>query len=177
VSPKASQSGFSHTKPESMTFEVSAGSAVTPQEGQIGARSMSASSLMRVIIPGAEQPTSMRLEGALWPRPLVVRMIRRWASRPSRRSGFGCPRTPRSARPRTPGAGRALSLACIIGRWITIVRSTPGVEHRRRHAARRCRADSLAIEAFDDLEQAARAHAHLSGFLLEVLATERHTPQ
>jgi hypothetical protein len=34
-------------------------------------------------------------------------------------------------------------------------------------------ADSLAIETFDGVEEAARAHAHLAGFLLEVLATER----
>ena len=41
-----------------MTFEVSAGRAVTPQEGQIGARPTSAlsPSLMRVIIPGEAQP-------------------------------------------------------------------------------------------------------------------------
>ena len=35
-------------------------------------------------------------------------------------------------------------------------------------------ADRLVIDTFDDLEQAVRAHAHLSGFLLEVLAEERH---
>jgi len=48
-----------------MTFEVSAGRAVTPQEGQIGGRSMSAlsPSLMRVIIPGAERPASIGLLG------------------------------------------------------------------------------------------------------------------
>ena len=34
-------------------------------------------------------------------------------------------------------------------------------------------ANSLAVETFDDVEQAAQAHAHLSGFLLEVLAAER----
>lgn len=34
--------------------------------------------------------------------------------------------------------------------------------------------DNLVLEAFDDLEQAALAHAHLSGFLLQVLANERH---
>ena len=43
-SPNASQSAFSHTKPESMTFDGSAGRAVTPQKGQIGARPTSASS-------------------------------------------------------------------------------------------------------------------------------------
>lgn len=48
MSPKASQSGFSHTKPGSRTFDVSAGRAVTPQEGQIGAppTSLSTRSLM-----------------------------------------------------------------------------------------------------------------------------------
>src|SRR4051794_33589318 len=67
VSPKASQSGFSHTKPESMTFEVSAGRAVTPQEGQIGARPTSAlsPSVMRVIIPGDARSASICLEGAM----------------------------------------------------------------------------------------------------------------
>jgi hypothetical protein len=35
-------------------------------------------------------------------------------------------------------------------------------------------ADRLVIDTFDDLEQAARAHAHLSGFLLEVLVEQRH---
>lgn len=34
-------------------------------------------------------------------------------------------------------------------------------------------ADRLVIDTFDDLEQAAHAHAHLSGFLLEVLAEQR----
>lgn len=43
-SPNASQSGFSQTKLGSRTLAVSAGSAVTPQYGQIGARSISASS-------------------------------------------------------------------------------------------------------------------------------------
>lgn len=39
-------------------------------------------------------------------------------------------------------------------------------------------ADGLAVESFDDLEEAARAHAHLSGFLLEVLAEQRRqSPQ
>jgi len=37
-SPKASQSGFSQMKAVSTTFDVSAGSAVTPQDGQMGAR-------------------------------------------------------------------------------------------------------------------------------------------
>jgi hypothetical protein len=43
-SPNAVQSGFSHTKRVSSTFAVSAGRAVTPHAGQIGARSTSASS-------------------------------------------------------------------------------------------------------------------------------------
>jgi hypothetical protein len=61
ASPKASQSGFSQTKPESITFEVSAGSAVTPQAEQIGARptSRSSSSLIRFIIPEEALPGSI----------------------------------------------------------------------------------------------------------------------
>jgi hypothetical protein len=42
TSPKASQSGFSHTKRESRTVAISAASAVTPHCGQMGARSTSA---------------------------------------------------------------------------------------------------------------------------------------
>jgi hypothetical protein len=53
-SPKASQSGFSQTKPESITFEVSAGRAVTPQYGQMGARPASASSHSAMIYIIAE---------------------------------------------------------------------------------------------------------------------------
>jgi hypothetical protein len=39
-------------KPESMTFEGSAGRAVTPQKGQIGARPTSASSPTAQLLPG-----------------------------------------------------------------------------------------------------------------------------
>jgi len=34
--------------------------------------------------------------------------------------------------------------------------------------------DPLLIEAFDNLDEAARAHAYLAGFLLQLLAHERH---
>lgn len=35
------------------------------------------------------------------------------------------------------------------------------------------RADGLAVDAFDSVEDAAQAHAYLTGFLLQVLANER----
>jgi hypothetical protein len=49
-----------------MTFEVSAGRAVTPQEEQIGVRPTSASSpsLIRTIIPGEARPAMICLERA-----------------------------------------------------------------------------------------------------------------
>lgn len=67
TSPKASQSGFSHTKPESRTFDVSAGRAVTPQEGQIGAlpTSLSSGSLIQRDYPRLRSsPRTMTPESA-----------------------------------------------------------------------------------------------------------------
>jgi hypothetical protein len=37
-------------------------------------------------------------------------------------------------------------------------------------------ADDLLLDAFDSVEDAARAHAYLAGFLLQVVAAERQEP-
>src|SRR3989442_6684428 len=70
-----------------MTFEVSAGRAVTPQEGQIGARPTSALSpwLMLVIIPSEARSAWICLDGARMPH--IAASVLRVAGRHDRTRG------------------------------------------------------------------------------------------
>ncbi len=96
TSPKASQSGFSHTKRESSTVAMSAARAVTPQFGQMGARSTSASSRSDTPDDGRSQRRrTWRYEQHALPLP----------SRPGAH--------PASDRHREPGPGARASTAAI----------------------------------------------------------------